>query len=252
MIESISTNRKFTIIISLVLCMGIAALCSFKPQKNGTLRITFINTANGKPVSLEDSVYKNVFGEEYTISKLKYYISHVNIPGASQLPEQDPYHLINQSQENNSFEITLKPGEYNSISFLLGVDSAANCSGAQSGALDPMNDMFWTWNTGYVMFKLEGSSPASTSDLQRIEHHIGGFREDYNVITQISLNPASLTVKEDRLTELVIETNLDHYWKGETDIRISENAVCMQPGKLAKKMSSNFKGLFSVKEIIRH
>ena len=50
-------------------------------------------------------------------------------------------------------------GNYNSLSFLLGVDSMHNVSGAQTGALDPANDMFWTWNSGYVMAKMEGASP---------------------------------------------------------------------------------------------
>ncbi|MBP9099456.1 MAG: hypothetical protein KBF74_11620, partial [Ferruginibacter sp.] len=45
---------------------------------NGTLKIRFINTANGKPVVLRDSVYSNVFREQYQINKLKYYISNVS------------------------------------------------------------------------------------------------------------------------------------------------------------------------------
>jgi hypothetical protein len=47
------------------------------------------------------------------------------------------------------------------IRFLLGVDSARNVSGIQTGALDPARGMFWTWNSGYVMAKIEGSSPSA-------------------------------------------------------------------------------------------
>ncbi len=238
-------------IILIIACLGIMPILSFKdiPAKAGTLKITFVNTANGKLISLGDSTYKNPFDEQYTVTKLKYYISNVLIPGAKQLPESDPYHLINAMEENNSFELSLQPGNYKNISFVLGVDSAKNCSGAQTGALDPMNDMFWTWSTGYVMFKLEGTSASSTSDLNRIEHHIGGYRGDYNVITKIDLDLPSLQVKENEQTELFIETNLDHYWKGASEIKISEVSVCMSPGKLAKKMSMNFGRMFSVKDV---
>ncbi|WP_316930094.1 MbnP family protein, partial [Hymenobacter sp. IS2118] len=36
-------------------------------------------------------------------------------------------------------------GDYQSVSFTVGVDSARNVAGAQTGALDPNNGMFWTW-----------------------------------------------------------------------------------------------------------
>ncbi len=229
-------------------------LSSFEkaPDKNGTLRIIFINTANGKPVILRDSLYVNAFGEQYSISKLKYYISNVLIPGSGQLPENDSYHLLNAAEASNNFELSLKEGAYNAIQFLLGVDSLRNCTGAQTGGLDPTNDMFWTWNSGYVMFKLEGTSSSSAADLQRIEHHIGGYKGDNNVATLIHLNfPATqlLQIKEGGTTQLTIELNLDNYWKNAVEIKISETPLCMSTGILAKKMASNFPGLFSVKSI---
>lgn len=225
---------------------------SIKPAGNGKLKIVFVNTANGKPIVLRDSIYNNAFGEQYSISKLKYYISHTTIPGSRQLPEADPYHLINAMNDDNSYEIELQPGDYDNISFLLGVDSASNCSGAQAGALDPMNDMFWTWHSGYVVFKLEGTSPASKADLQRIELHIGGYKGEDNVSKLISLSlkdAHSLHIKENQTTELHIETNLDHFWKGSNDIKISETPLCMATGKLARKVSLNFEDLFSVMEV---
>ncbi len=239
----------------ILLLVAFITISSFKHANNktGKLKVTFINTVNGNPIVLRDSLYKNPFGETYSISKLKYYISNFFIPGSNQAAENDPYHLMNAAEEtNNSFEISLAAGSYKNIEFLLGVDSARNCSGAQTGALDPMNDMFWTWNSGYVMFKLEGTSDASRSDLQRIEHHIGGYKGDNNVVTKISLGiPDSqpLQVKENETTELVIETSLDHYWNYKNEIKISDISVCMSTGGIAKKIAANFPGLFSVKSI---
>ena len=254
---SSNSSMKFNGSVGLLfVAVFTMALSSFEkaPDKNGTLRITFINTANGKPVVLRDSINSNAFGEQYSISKLKYYISNILIPGSEQLPENDPYHLLNAAEANNNFELSLKAGNYKTIQFLLGVDSIRNCTGAQTGGLDPMNDMFWTWNSGYVMFKLEGTSSSSTADLQRIEHHIGGYKGDNNVATLIHLNfPATqlLQIEEGGTTLLTIETNLDNYWKSTAEIKISETPLCMSTGELAKKMASNFPGLFSVKSIQR-
>ncbi len=243
--------------LACILAVGITALVistSFSvnneyPSANtGTLKIIFSNTANGKPITLRDSLYSNYFGEQYSISKLKYYISNVSIDNKN----TRDYYLMNAASGDSSLEIPLEPGNYNSVEFLLGVDSLRNCSGAQSGALDPMNDMFWTWNTGYVMFKMEGNSPASTFDLQRIEHHVGGYKGSNNVATKIKFNfndAALLQIKANNTTEILIETNLDNYWHGNTDIKISELPVCTTIGELAKKIASNFKNLFSIKTI---
>jgi hypothetical protein len=69
----------------------------------------------------------------------------------------------------------------------LGVDSIRNVSGIQTGALDPLKGMFWTWNSGYVMAKLEGSSESSNSAGNRFTYHIGGFRPGMNVLKTIDL-----------------------------------------------------------------
>ena len=224
-------------------------ISSFKHagNKTGTLKVRFVNMANGKVITLRDSIYKNAFGEEYSVSKLKYYISNVLIPGSGQLTEKDDYHLINAEEAVNSFEITMNAGDYKKIQFLVGVDSIRNCSGAQTGALDPMNDMFWTWNTGYIMFKLEGTSASSTADLHRIEHHIGGYKGLNNVATPTDVNfDTAFSIRENTVTEVVIEMNLDHYWKSASEIKISETPMWMTMGGMAKKIASNFSSLFSV------
>ena len=253
-------KRALTNSLLLLACIfSMLAVSSFSVKnipvaKPGRLKISFINTANGKPVVLRDSSYSNHFGETYYINKLKYYISNITLQTATdgKLYYKDGYHLVNAASETNSFEFDMAPGSYSSIRFLLGVDSAKNCSGAQSGALDPLNDMFWTWNSGYVMFKLEGTSPASAADLNRIEHHLGGYKGLYNVVTPIELslyNSRMLEIKENSTTEIVIEANMDNYWKGDRDIRISEVPVCITTGEIAKKISSNFKYLFTVRTI---
>jgi hypothetical protein len=234
-------------IMGCLFCMGFSSVAQ---KNNGTLKLRFIHKANAKPVIMRDSFYTTPFGESYNITKLKYYISNISLSGDKKWKDVDGYYLVNAMEEENVIELSLPPGEYSAVNLLLGVDSIRNCSGAQSGALDPMNDMFWTWNNGYVMFKLEGTSPASTADLQRIEHHVGGFKGENKVATNIVFNLKNkLSVRENKGTEITIETDLDKYWKSNADIKIAEVAVCMTTGALAKKISTNFPALFSIKKI---
>jgi hypothetical protein len=238
--------------LSLILVTSFSVNDKYPISKTGKLKVIFINTVNGKPVTLRDSLYNNYFGEQYSISKLKYYISNITLTGIRGNNKMGGYYLMNAANADNSFELSLQPGKYSNLEFLLGVDSIRNCSGAQTGALDPMNDMFWTWNSGYVMFKMEGNSSASTADLQRIEHHIGGYKGTNNVATKINFNfggTHELEIRENSTTEVLIETNLDNYWHGNTDIKISELPVCTITGEPALKIASNFKNLFSIKSI---
>jgi hypothetical protein len=55
--------------------------------------------------------------------------------------------------------INVPAGTYTGMYLTMGVDSARNVSGAQEGALDPANGMFWSWTSGYIMIKAEGLSP---------------------------------------------------------------------------------------------
>ncbi len=217
------------------------------PVKKGKLTIHFLNIANGKPIVLHDSVYTTTLGEEYSLTKLRYYVTNIQLAGNSILNEEENYHLIDVAKET-SFAIPVKEGKYSGIQFLIGVDSLRNFSGAQTGALDPMNDMFWTWNSGYVMFKLEGYSDSSSATNNKVEHHIGGYRSGQNVATNIKLAFPEIKIKEGEPADIYIVMDLDAYWAGVNQIRIAKDPICTLPGELAKKLAANFAGLFSVKE----
>jgi hypothetical protein len=226
----------------------LASHPSMSQKASGLLTISFTHSANGKSLVLRDSNYVNAFGETYTVNKLKYYIGNLSVDGRFQ-PEQK-YYLVDAAKDENSISLNLPAGNYSTLEFVVGVDSIDNCSGAQDGALDPLNNMFWTWNSGYIFFKLEGYSPSSGSDLNRIEHHIGGYKGENNVARKLSFKlPAAtpIRVKKDSVTELIIENDLDKYWNAINDIRISELSACMSPGDMAKKIAANFPGMFSLK-----
>ena len=213
-------------------------------QAEGKLRIRFLQEANGKPITLRDSSYTTAFDENYRISKLKYYAGQWQA-GKNKI---DQYMLVNAAEDENLMLIDLPAGNYDDLSFLLGVDSLRNCSGAQDGVLDPMNDMFWTWNTGYIMFKLEGSSDVSKADLNRLELHIGGFKGKLNVARTVSFDQP-FEIREGKTTEIQIVMNLDKLWNGKNQVKIAEEPMCMTIGPLAQKIADNFPGLFSIRSV---
>lgn len=231
-----------------------------QPKKNaafGYVQIVFNNLINNRSVVLYDSSYSNPFGETYMINKLKYYISNIAVyTDGKATKEKNSYHLINQNIERScSFTISLTEHNYDSIQFLLGVDSTKNTSGAQTGALDPLNDMFWTWRTGYIMQKLEGTSPQSKVVNNKMEYHIGGFSGDNSVLNYITLHfPANkiLQVKKGKTSIIIINVEIDKFWNADIDIKISDTPVCSSPGLLAKQIAGNFCKLFTLADVINN
>lgn len=221
----------------------------------GSVKITFVNTVKGKPLELNTGNYTNPFGETYTVSKFKYYISHVSLPGVQGINHKDEnFYLVDESKADAlHVSFTLGSGNYNRLNFLLGVDSLHNVSGAQSGALDPLNDMFWTWNNGYIMAKMEGRSPQSKLVNNKLEFHIGGFMGANNVLKNITLSfpPGKmLNIQPGKTSEIIIEADIDTWWQQPNDIKIAEHAVCSTPGALAKKIADNYSKMFSIKDVV--
>jgi len=62
----------------------------------------------------------------------------------------------------------------NKISLLFGIDSAIQVGGVGTGALDPLRGMYWTWQTGYVQWKMEGAIRVDGLE-SPLELHLGGF-----------------------------------------------------------------------------
>ena len=137
----LKVNRKkiAATILTLILSMFLnAAPAQRTGLKTGLVKFTFRLTVNGHPLALNDSLYSNVFGESYRISKFKFYVSHPGLKNLSILQtEKNSFHLIDATQPvSQSFSFAIKAGQYNELFFLLGVDSSRNCSGAQTGALE--------------------------------------------------------------------------------------------------------------------
>ena len=80
----------------------------------------------------------------------------------------------------------------NRLIFDLGVDEAYNTSGANAGDLDPVNGMFWSWQSGYINFKIEGVSPSCITRKNKFQFHIGGYKSPYQTIRELDIKLKTL------------------------------------------------------------
>ena len=240
------------ITIIIVIVLQSPQIAAQIPQN--ILSFTFINTINSTPLMLDSGNYINQFNENYSISKLKYYISNVQLHTNNQyvFKEANSYHLIDESDTGSkSFSIMPLSNTYTSLSFIIGVDSFKNVSGAQTGALDPLNGMFWTWNTGYVMFKLEGRSPQSHLANNKIEYHIGGFKSPNSVLRVVELKiPSSYQIiKKNSNASIIIGLDIGQLWNADHNFKIAQTPACTVPGELSSNIADNYSKLFRILEI---
>ena len=230
--------------LSFFLLGVVIANCCLGQKKTVSVPIIFKFVCKEEDNILNKNLV-NDFGENYTITKLKYYVSNIKFVTRAKRKITSDVYLIDASKKN-IISTAVPSKNITGISFLLGVDSALNCSGAQSGALDPLNDMFWTWNNGYIFFKVEGNSESSKADLHRIEHHIGGYKGSNKTMREIYLPINNKTLLKGKIW--VIQLDIDKYWNGINKLKIAETPVIAIPGVQAKNAAANFYAMFSIKD----
>ena len=233
-------------------------ISSCKKEESGQvgttpLKISIQLTNNGQPLTTTEQ-YLNQSGESYRVSVFKIYISAIKLITSDNKTsaEQDSYHLVDLANpESKELNAGFAAGTFSKIEFIIGVDSIRNVSGAQTEALDPLNGMFWTWNSGYIFAKFEGNSPASTAIGQNITYHIGGFKSGENAIRKVTLSfPADKPVIVGKTTLLVIESDLSKWFDGPQKISIAQNPSIMTPGGISLKIADNYATMFTVKQVI--
>ena len=117
----------------------------------------------------------------------------------------------NRSSMNFSFPINNQRASY--IRLTLGVDSVTNAAGVHCCALDPANGMYWSWQSGYIQFKLEGKE----KDGNALNLHLGGF-SNANMSSITDEIPILRMVKggpvlppDRRSQDVTIQLNLDSF-----------------------------------------
>jgi hypothetical protein len=197
-----------------------------------------------KPVigSINLNTQQNTFESQSvsgTIEELRFYISEIALYHKGSLVWKDNAlaHLID-FKDSTSLDFYFKLNEqlkYDELKLKLGIDSVLNTSGALGGDLDPTKGMYWSWQSGYINFKLEGK----TINQEKFKYHIGGYQYPYNAIQVLSF-----PVKKEREgIELMMDLEL-LLW----DLELSNGAKIMRPCKEAVEFSQKLPQIFYINE----
>ncbi len=198
-------------------------------------RIRFVPILAGRPLVL-DGAGALPDGSLVTVSQFRFYAGEfVFLRKGEVISRNTDVHLIDAAEPASlTVDLDLTAAATgDSISFLLGVDSLTNVSGAFGGDLDPVKGMYWTWNSGYINVKLEGSSPMSPYPSHGFELHLGGYLPPHATVQRVVLPVSGTgpwTVSVDVAQLLIaadVHTRCNVMSPGEQAVRLSRVAAHM-------------------------
>ncbi len=249
--------------LALLASLATLSACDDDTEESfGQVDIEFENVVGSKSLELNSTTpYTTPAGDQFTVTTFRYYISNIKLKKADGTEHVQPesYYLIKQ-EDAASHKISIPnipAGDYNSLTFTIGVDSARNVVlNSTPLALAP-SDMYWSWNTGYIFMKLEGRSPQAPNPTGAVAggpliYHVGGFKKGQNAVHTVTpnLNGSLVQVRASRTPEIHIKADVLKMFSGSTTIRMSQMNTIHMPGANAVTMSANYAaGMFTVDHI---
>ena len=262
---------KFTNILVLYIILFLSSVLTgcedndMHSNEKGMLRIEFDSRFGNDDLEL-DTDYTNSSGEAFRISRLNYYISNLRLHTISGsefvVPQDSSYFLIMEDKPDSHHIIIngIPAGDYNAVTFTIGVDSLRSTLdiSRRTGVLDPArghDGMYWTWNSGYIFFKMEGTSPSAPLDQEnRFYYHIGGYG-GYDALTlnniretTISMGSARVEVRAHKSPKLHLYVDVEEFFKGPNPFKIGDHSLVMF-SEFSLKVSENYVNMFKYDHI---
>jgi len=202
-----------------------------------TTTLKFIATWQGESVVLGKQYFSTTLKDSIQFDRLRFYISDLTFVNDSLEKPQGKQHILLDFEKSTTINLDSSMA-FEGINFKLGIDSITNVSGAFGGDLDPTVGMYWSWQSGYVNFKLEGKSNALRSSNRKFQFHLGGYSFPNKNVAKVSL-------KTSKNSQNIIELPLDLLFK---EIDLSVQNTIMSPSKQAVQMTQIIAGIIQIQK----
>lgn len=207
------------------------------------MNIIVIANYDGQPIE-KNKWYHSKRNDSVRLTKVKFYLTNFRLLSTTGplLPIEEKNLLIDGFLINK-IKLNFKVPKNTKDLILacdLGVDKKYNMSGANSGDLDPVNGMFWSWQSGYINFKIEGVSPSCNTRKNKFQFHIGGYQTPHQTKRQLSFKLENWDIYN-----LVISIELSKFFD---DLELGTINQLTTTGAKASQMANQFQKIFSSHE----
>ncbi len=211
------------------------------------LEVLVFNEIDGIPLEMNNMKYANAAGNEYEATRVEYYIGDFafqRMNGDWYRPYFEPY-LINGDSTDQTFKlVNVRQGEYQSISFMVGLPESWNKTGKLENNIANYN-MAWpeSLGGGYHFMKFEGNYIDDEQETRGFTVHLGqNGMQSVNVFDNLNYKLTSSSANQITLT-----MNLNEWFESPHlfDFNVDGNYT-MAVDSLMEKVSENGSNCFKM------
>lgn len=225
----------------------IVASCK-KNDNNATpdnsLTIHIVHTVDTKTLYWDSLIYTNASSELYSVSRLEYFLSNFHFYKNNTLVYQkDTVLYVNAQLLKNDCSLSNFPeGSYDSVSFLIGVDSAHNIHDSLPPTASNIG-MEWpdAMGGGYHFMKFEGHWLDTNSNTPGFAMHLG--TNAYLIAT----GAKGTFVKSNSINSITLNMNLNAWFNEPNKYSFQNDGVyTMGNATLMQKIKENGSHVFTI------
>jgi hypothetical protein len=260
-------NHTFSALLLLLVPLALSSGCKKDSDTAGTtgsVNFTVQNVVPAtnitgvqqpQPLLLNSSMATTTAGETFTVSTFEYYLSNIKFTKSdgNVYAAPDTYFLVDQATPKSlSFTVPNVPvGEYTGVSFIVGVDAqktGLTDPSTFTGDLNQANNMYWSWNSGHIFLKMEGTL-TSTNPTKALRCHVGGYTAPYDAV--VTAAPAfgsyKLAVQSGKTPSVALRATVTKLFEGPNPVTLSTFMGAHMPGAQSVQIAQNYAaGMFTV------
>jgi hypothetical protein len=169
--------------------------------------------------------YRTAGGDSVSFSFARFYVSEIqlidSLGAAHPLPGLYLVNALDSATEARGYATIITPaipGSYRGVRFSIGVPFDLNHrdAAAQTAPLGTASGMFWSWNSGYIFNRTEGTVDSAGAQ-KSIAYHVGGDTRKMQVnlfsltgtVSSLSVGAAGATVPVNVAYDALFSTGLN-------------------------------------------
>ena len=197
-----------------LLSLALLGACKKKPT-DGTVNLIFEHEVDGQPVTLNEYLYTCEAGYEYSVIRLKYYVSNIVLTrddGEEYRLDVAHYRELGVDATRMLELLDVPSGTYTSLSFIHGLDEETNVPGGLPNTITNINMEWPLTPPGYHYMKFEGKyKMPGTGEIKAYNTHTGPTGGNQNYI-QVTLPLNNLEI-EDNSWDITLVMDLNEWYQ---------------------------------------
>lgn len=224
--------------------LTLLLLCSVNKHFSQQLSNIVFQPMVGKNILEPGKMYSSERNRRFSVTTLKFFVSDFRIVlvNGTEIKSSDCWLIDLEDKESlqRIVPISRNPA-IRTVHFKVGVPVEANTAGALGGDLDPSSGMYWSWQSGYINFKIEGTSPVCKTHDNEFSFHLGGYKPNEQTTRQIDLH----YLQPNTCGKVVLNIDVSKLLE---NIDLSNKSTVNIPGVEAVQMADLITKIFSLSE----